>query len=68
MSVNMEKLVGRTAEIIYQDSKGAFTKRLVSVFSIRDGKARVLDWNKRAFRTLVVDRILDARPVTRDVS
>lgn len=60
--VNIEKYVGRKAEIIYQDSKGNFTKRRVSVYSVRDGKVRVLDWGKKSFRTLKEERILSALP------
>lgn len=61
--VKIEKYVGRSAEIIYQDSKGAITQRRVSIYSVRNGRVRVMDWNKRAFRTLSADRILSALPV-----
>ncbi|WP_276352555.1 hypothetical protein [Cohnella caldifontis] len=63
MAAGIEKYVGRSAEIIYQDSKGRFTKRRISVYSVRDGRVRVLDWEKRSFRTLRADRILSALPV-----
>ncbi|MBW5446363.1 hypothetical protein GE107_09855 [Cohnella sp. CFH 77786] len=62
-SVPIEKYIGRRAEIIYQDSKGNFTKRRVSVYSVRNGKVRVLDWGKKSFRTLAKDRILSALPI-----
>ncbi|MBW5448619.1 hypothetical protein GE107_21465 [Cohnella sp. CFH 77786] len=61
--VMIEKYIGRSAEIIYQDSKGNFTKRRITVYSVRDGQVRALDWDKRAFRTLLSDRILSALPV-----
>lgn len=61
--VKIEKYVGRSAEIIYQDSKGTISQRRVSVYSVRNGKVRVLDWGKRSFRTLSADRILSALPV-----
>lgn len=61
--VMIEKYVGRSAEIIYLDSKGAITQRRVSIYSVRDGKVRVMDWSKRSFRTLSAGRILSALPV-----
>jgi hypothetical protein len=61
-AAKIEKYIGRNAEIIYQDSKGNFTKRRVAVYSVREGKVRVLDWGKRSFRTLRADRILSALP------
>ncbi|MDG0793415.1 hypothetical protein OMP38_23175 [Cohnella ginsengisoli] len=68
MPVNIEKYVGQSVEIIYEDSKGRFTQRVVAVFSVRGGKVRVLDWGKRAFRTLSASRILGARPVKHHAS
>jgi hypothetical protein len=59
----IEKYIGRSAELIYQDRKGNITKRRVSVYSVRNGKVRVLDWGKRSFRTLASDRILSVLPV-----
>jgi len=67
MPVKIDKYVGRSAEIIYQDSKGQFTQRKVTVYSVRNGKVRVLDWSKRSFRTLIADRIYSALPVGRAV-
>jgi hypothetical protein len=67
-AVKIEKYIGRRAEIIYQDSKGNFTKRRVSIYSVRDGKVRVLDWEKRSFRTLSAQRILSALPFVGNVS
>lgn len=60
----IDKYVGRLIEIIYQDSKGQITQRIVTVHSIVDGRAKVYDASKRAYRTLVVDRILAALPVS----
>jgi len=61
--VSIEKYIGRRVEVIYEDSKGRITKRVITVYSIRDGRARVLDWGKRSYRTLSVNRILAAVPV-----
>ncbi|MNE93641.1 hypothetical protein D3C80_1915150 [compost metagenome] len=63
LMAQIEKYVGRAVEIIYKDSKGMFTKRKITVYSVREGKVRVLDWGKRSFRTLRADRILSAFPV-----
>lgn len=54
--------IGRNVEIVYQDSKGMTTTRRVAVYSVRNGKVRVLDWDKRAFGTLAAARILAAVP------
>lgn len=58
----MKKFAGRKAELIYQDSKGVLSYRRVTVFSERNGKVRVWDWEKRSFRTLACERILSALP------
>ena len=59
----IEKCVGRTIDLIYVDTRGKFSQRRVSLFAIRNGKARVYDVKKRGFRTLVVDRILAVQAV-----
>lgn len=59
----IDKYVGKMINIIYVDSKGKFTKRCVNLYAVRNGKARVFDVEKRAFRTLIADRILAAAPV-----
>lgn len=56
--MNLEKYIGRTVVMIYEDSKGAFTRRRVTVRSVRDGKAAVYDHDKRGPRTLAVERVL----------
>jgi len=61
--VSIEKYIGRRVEVIYEDSKGRITKRVITVYSIRDGRARVLDWGKRSYRTLSISRILAVVPV-----
>lgn len=58
----IDKYVGRLVEIIYQDSKGLITQRIVTVRSVGAGRARVYDAGKRAFRTLALDRILAVLP------
>lgn len=62
-AVKIEKYIGRSAEVMYLDSKGRFSRRRVSIYSVRNGKVRVLDWGKRSFRTLSADRILTALPI-----
>ncbi|WP_027092067.1 hypothetical protein [Cohnella thermotolerans] len=65
----IERAIGRwPVQIVYRDSKGRTTKTVVTVYSVRNGKARVLDWRRRALRTLATRRILAAIPVVRRVS
>ncbi len=60
----IERAIGRwPVRIVYRDSKGRITRSVVTVYSVRKGKARVLDWNKRGLRTLSTGRILEAIPV-----
>ncbi|MCC3375732.1 hypothetical protein [Cohnella sp. REN36] len=66
--MNIERYVGRSAEIVYRESKGGLTVKRVSVYAVRDGKVRVLDWNRRAFGTLRANRIVAAIPVIGRVS
>ncbi|CAM3738706.1 hypothetical protein COLU111180_05940 [Cohnella lubricantis] len=49
-------------EIVYQDSNGLTTRTVVTVYSVRNGKARVLDWRSKSLRTLAVERIVTAVP------
>lgn len=60
----INKYVGRRVEVIYQDGEGRITQRIVTVHSVRDGHAKVYDVDKRAYRTLAVDRILAAVPIS----
>jgi predicted DNA-binding transcriptional regulator YafY len=62
--MSIEKYIGRRVEVIYQDSRGQITQRIVTVHSIVDGRAQVYDASKRAYRTLAVDRILAAVPIS----
>jgi hypothetical protein len=60
----IEKCVGRIMILIYQDSKGIITKRRIRV----DGKVRVFDIAKKAYRTLQLDGILAIQSVVQHVS
>lgn len=60
--MNLEKQIGRTVVMIYEDSKGVFTQRRVTVSSVSDGHAKVFDHDKRQPRTLSLERILACRP------
>lgn len=60
--MNLSKYIGRTIVIIYQDGKGAFTKRRISVRGVISGKVRAFDIDKRAPRVFDLDRILAAQP------
>lgn len=60
--MNLEKYVGRTVVLIYEDSKGDFTQRRVTVSCVSEGSAKVFDHDKRQPRTLCLDRVLACRP------
>ncbi|MBJ6362447.1 hypothetical protein ACFOQM_14270 [Paenibacillus sp. GCM10012307] len=64
----IEPYIGRNVEIVYKDSKGISTRRRVAVYSVRNGKVRVLDWGKKSFQTLAVSRIIAAAPFPRQNS
>jgi len=53
----------RPVEIVYMDSKGRTSRRIVSVYSVRDGRVRVLDWSSKSLRTLSAGRIMEAVPL-----
>ncbi|CAM3889742.1 hypothetical protein COLU111180_12740 [Cohnella lubricantis] len=61
--MRFEQLVGRRADVIYEDSKGIITQRTVTVYSVRDGQMKVFDLMKQAYRTLKLERVLAAQPV-----
>ncbi|WEK53768.1 MAG: hypothetical protein P0Y55_14460 [Candidatus Cohnella colombiensis] len=63
----MEKYIGRIVDIIYQDRHGKFTKRQISVHSVRDGRVKGFDTAKQSFRVFDIDRILAVQPVSRHV-
>lgn len=60
----MEKYIGRRVEVIYQNSKGEISQRVVTVHSVGGGRAKVFDAGKQAFRTLRLDGILAVLPVS----
>lgn len=61
----MEKYIGRTITIIYQDAKGQITQRNIRVNRIVDGKVFAYDFDKKAPRPFLIDRILAMQPVGR---
>ncbi|MBB6672308.1 hypothetical protein [Cohnella nanjingensis] len=66
--MKIEHYVGRSAEIVYLESKGSLAVKRVSIYAVRGGKVRVLDWKRKSFATLRADRILSAIPVIGRVS
>lgn len=63
-----EKYVSRIVNLIYQDSKGIITKRLIRVYSVQHGIVRVYDMEKKAFRSIRVNGILAIQPVIKHAS
>ena len=62
--MDLERYVRRRpVEIVYVDSRGRTSKAVVSVYSVRNGRVRVLDWKRKALRTLAAGRIVAALPV-----
>lgn len=60
--MNLDKHIGRSVVLIYEDSKGIFTKRTVTVSSVLDGRANVYDHDKREPRTLKISSVLACQP------
>lgn len=63
--MSLKKYIGRTIVIIYMDRKGVITQRTIRINRIESGKALAYDYDKRAPRPFVLDRILAAQPVGR---
>jgi len=62
-NMTIERSIGRwPVEIVYQASNGRISRTVVTVYSVRKGKARVLDWGSKSLRTLAVERIVTAVP------
>lgn len=61
--LDFENFIGRKVDLIYVDTRGKFSQRRVDLYAIRNGKARVYDFNKRGFRTLAIERILAIQAV-----
>lgn len=63
VNVTIERAIGRwPVEIVYRDSNGHTSRTVVTVYSVRNGKARVLDWRSKSLRTLAIERIVTAVP------
>ncbi|WP_217597190.1 hypothetical protein [Cohnella sp. GbtcB17] len=60
--MKLDKHIGRTVVLIYEDSKGIITQRRVTVSSVAGDTAKVFDHDKRQPRTLSVERVLACRP------
>ncbi|SFB62501.1 hypothetical protein SAMN05216312_1223 [Cohnella sp. OV330] len=60
--MDINKHIGRDVVMIYQDRRGAITKREVTIQAVQQGRAMVFDRGKHAPRTLQLDGILDWRP------
>ncbi|MFD2334765.1 hypothetical protein ACFSR7_36465 [Cohnella sp. GCM10020058] len=60
--MKLDKHIGRTVVLIYEDSKGTITQRRVTVSSVSNGHAKVFDHDKRQPRTLCLERVLACRP------
>ncbi len=65
--MSIERYIGRTAEIIYLSVKNKFSKRRILIHSIRDGKVRAYDHEKKAFRIFLTHNIMAHKPARRYV-
>lgn len=54
----MEKYIGRTLEIIYQDRKGNLSQRKIRLQSIKNGSVKALCLEKGSPRIFRIDNIL----------
>lgn len=64
----MQKHIGRTVTIIYQDRKGEITQRRILIQSVKDGVIHAFDQDKKASRRFETARILAMQPVNRYAS
>lgn len=63
--MNLQKLVGRTVEIIYQDKDGKFSKRSIRVERIDGELIRAYCYTAKGPRVFRIDNVLAALPVVR---
>jgi len=63
VSAVIARLVGRYAEIVYQDGRGRLSQRIVFVRSVRDDVVRAFCTERGAPRTFSARGILACRPV-----
>lgn len=61
--MRLDRYVGRTVEIIYEDRNGAITQRRIVVRSIRDGVLHATCLTAGAWRPFRLERILSWQPV-----
>ena len=67
MLQQLQRYVGRRVAIIYQDRKGAITKRTILVEAVQDSHVKAFDLDKRAPRVFIVANILAVELVQRAV-
>ncbi|RAV06530.1 hypothetical protein [Paenibacillus sp. YN15] len=58
----MEKYVGQTVTIIYQDKSGAFSKRRVRVLAVDGGRIKAYCYSARGPRLFLAERIMAVQP------
>lgn len=61
----MERYIGHTVEIIYQDKEGKLSQRRVKVESVKDGKLKAFCFTAGAPRVFTIANILAALPAKR---
>ncbi len=61
--MDLDKLVGRTADIIYQAKDGKFTKRMIRIERIDGRLIRAYCYTAKGPRVFLIDNILAALPV-----
>jgi predicted DNA-binding transcriptional regulator YafY len=59
----MQKYVGHTVTIIYQDKSGAFSKRRIRVLAVEGGKIKAHCYTAGAPRLFLAERIMAVQPV-----
>lgn len=68
MIKDIQRFLGRTVEIIYLDRRGVFSKRVVQLHAVRDGRVNVFCLERQAPRILRVENVLAVQPVMRNAS
>ncbi len=63
--MNLDKFIGRTADIIYQDKAGKFTKRTIRIERIDGELIRAFCYTARGPRIFRIDNVLAALPTNK---
>ncbi|MNC75852.1 hypothetical protein D3C76_1612990 [compost metagenome] len=58
----MQKYVGQTVTIIYQDKSGAFSKRRIRVLAVDGGRIKAYCYAAGAPRLFAAERIMAVQP------